>query len=131
MISLPQKPQALFFNLPRDARCEKIERFLQSKGVSVRHIPPADHGHPIGFLLGLPGYEAAAARSFFGFGEEMLLMSGFDRSLLNELLTFFSREKLRRIELKAMLTPTNAGWSAVELHSRLSAERRMMSGLKK
>ena len=58
-------------------------------------------------------------------------MSGFDRSLLNELLTFFSREKLRRIELKAMLTLTNAGWSAVELHSRLSAERRMMSGLKK
>ena len=131
MLSAMPKPEVLLFNIQRDDRCEAIERYLTGHGVTVRHIPPADFGQPIGFLLGLPGYQAAESRSFFTFSDEMLLMRGFDQAMLNDFLSFFSREKVRRIALKAMLTPSNAAWSAAELHRHLSAEQQKFAAMKK
>lgn len=124
------KPQVLLFNIIVDERGKKLENYLRASGVAVRHVLPSEFGHPIGYLLSLPGFEDPHGMACLPFSEEMMLMSGFDRQRLDALLAFFSREELRRIELKAMLTPTNASWNAAELYRHLSAERRQFSALK-
>ena len=63
--------------------------------------------------------------------DEMMLMCFFDQKRLNALLAFFSETGLKRIALKAMLTPTNLSWSACELHRNLSAEHEQFQRMKK
>ena len=124
-------PAVLLFNLPQDPRRARIEAYLLGRGVRVVPVK-ADRFHwPIGALLGLPGYDAPQTKSFPTFSDEMLVMSGFDQAMLQGFLDFFSREKLPRIALKAMLTPYNAAWDANELHRHLSAEHEKLGQLRK
>lgn len=125
------KPYVLLFNMTQDTRSKKIEDFLHSKGVIVRYVLPREFAQPIGALLQLPGFSAADAAHGLPFSDEMLLMSGFDQALLQDFLGFFSREGIRRVALKAMLTPSNASWSAYELHRHLSAEHAQLARLRK
>ncbi|MGI6183952.1 MAG: DUF3783 domain-containing protein [Candidatus Fimadaptatus sp.] len=57
------------------------------------------------------------------FDEEMLVMAGISGAQLNLFLQDFKRFGIAPIALKAMLTATNSGWTPVQLHSELSAER--------
>lgn len=125
------KPAVLFFNIAQDSRCAKMEAFLSGRGVLVRHVAASEFGLPLGALLSLPGFSLVPGASAVPFYEEMLLMSGFDDQLLQEFLAFFTLEGVRRVALKAMLTPTNASWNASELHRHLSAEHAQFQKMKK
>jgi len=116
-------PQVLLFNLPHDERSKKIETYLLSKNIAVRHIPHAAFRQQLGYLLDMPGYPDSGC--YFGpvFSDEMAVMVGFDSRQLNAFLDFFRQSGLQRIECKAMLTPANIHWDAFTLHSHLQAER--------
>lgn len=53
---------------------------------------------------------------------ELLFLCGFDQNLLNRLLTAIRKSRLQKVELKAMLTPTNITWSGAKLLREISAE---------
>ena len=58
--------------------------------------------------------------------EEMIFLCGIDRQTLDKLLFAIKRSKLQRIELKAMLTPHNVGWSGAKLLQELAEEHAYM-----
>lgn len=57
---------------------------------------------------------------------ELLFLCGFDQALLNRLLTAIRTSRLQKVELKAMLTPTNITWSGAKLLREISAEHAYM-----
>ena len=124
-------PCVLLFNIAQNERCAKIEMYLKRQGIRFLHVPPEDFGRQLGSLLSLPGFEARASAAVLPFSEEILVMSGFDQRLLQSFLNFFSSEGIKRVALKAMLTPTNASWTAAELHRNLRAEHEQFQKLKK
>lgn len=54
--------------------------------------------------------------------KELVLLCGFDMHLLNQFLTAVKRSRLKSIELKAALTPTNQYWSGRHLLQEIAAE---------
>ncbi|SFE38833.1 DUF3783 domain-containing protein [Succiniclasticum ruminis] len=54
--------------------------------------------------------------------KEMVFLCGFDMHLLNRFLAAVKKGKLKSIELKAMLTPSNRQWSGRHLLQELAAE---------
>ena len=102
----------------------RILRYLTAQGVSVRTVQAAELGETLGYLFSLPGFEKRISSVFAASNvPEMLVMHGFDQAMLDAFLHFFRKEGVRRVELKAVLTPTNAAWTAAELSRHLTAER--------
>ncbi len=58
--------------------------------------------------------------------KEMVFLCGFDMHLLNRFLAAVKKGKLKNIELKAMLTPSNRQWSGRHLLQELAAEHMYM-----
>ncbi len=64
-----------------------------------------------------------AAESLAQAGQkEMVFLCGFDMHLLNRFLAMVKKGKLKNVELKAMLTPSNRQWSGRHLLQELAAE---------
>ena len=125
-LQIPNKrnPQVLLFSFHPEERTMRIIRYLTAQGVSVRTVQTSELGETLGYLFSLPGYEKRSAPNFIASNvPEMLVMHGFDQAMLDAFLRFFREEGVRRVELKAVLTPTNASWTAVELSRHLAAER--------
>ena len=57
------------------------------------------------------------------FTDEMLVISGLSGAQFNLFLQDFKRFGISPIQLKAMLTATNAEWTPVQLHKELCVER--------
>ena len=54
--------------------------------------------------------------------KEMVFLCGFDMHMLNRFLAAVKKGKLKSVELKAMLTPSNRQWSGRRLLWELAAE---------
>ena len=54
--------------------------------------------------------------------KEMVFLCGFDMHMLNRFLAAVKKGKLKNVELKAMLTPSNRQWSGRHLLRELAAE---------
>jgi len=54
--------------------------------------------------------------------KEMVFLCGFDMHMLERFLAAVKRGKLKNIELKAMLTPSNQRWSGRHLLREIAAE---------
>ena len=54
--------------------------------------------------------------------KEMVFLCGFDMHMLNRFLAAVKKGKLKNVELKAMLTPSNRQWSGRHLLQELAAE---------
>lgn len=118
------QPRVLLFNFAADSRTMRLLRFLDDSGTAVTQVPSCSYYEKLGALFALPGYEKSGVRHFgTPFQDEMLVMAGFDQVRLDALLHFFRDEKLPPVALKALLTPTNADWDAVTLHSHMLQER--------
>ena len=129
MLQMPKmvQPQALLFSFLPEDRTMRIIRYLSAQGVSVRTVQAAELNETLGYLFSLPGYEKRSSPAFLTQSvPEMLVMHGFGQARLDAFLRFFREEGVRRVELKAVLTPTNAAWTAAELSRHLAAERDAM-----
>ena len=63
--------------------------------------------------------------------KEMVLLCGFDMHMLNRFLAAVKKGKLKNVELKAMLTPSNRQWSGRHLLQELAAEHVYMKQYRK
>lgn len=124
-------PAVLLYNFRDPARRERIRGWLDRKGVRALDVAPTELHHSLGALLELPGFDREPGlRLERGFDEEMLVMFGFQGSLLHDLLAFFREEGLPPVPLKAMITPTNVYWSSLALHKALKEEHAQIQSAK-
>lgn len=63
--------------------------------------------------------------------ESVLVMRNFTSSRMDFLLYNLRKAKLPPIPMKAVVTPTNAGWSFYQLYEELKEEHARMHGMKK
>ena len=65
------------------------------------------------------------------FSDEMLVMAHFRPGMLDAFLGGFRQSRIPPVKLKAMLTETNAAWTANELHTAILAEHEQMEAMRK
>ncbi|RGY97703.1 DUF3783 domain-containing protein [Clostridium sp. AM58-1XD] len=114
---------------------EKTERTARLKGVFVRlglrikNISQDETGETVGYLAGLSGYGPAEnTGDLLPIPEEMMVMKDFTSSRIDELLLAVRKAGLSKIELKAVLTESNAGWTFYHLYEEIKEEHEKMTG---
>ena len=111
-------PTLLLFNIAPQKRAA-LQVIALRCGCRLRAVPPERQGLPLARLLAGEEEQAAPAEPF---AEELLVMDGLGQRQLDTVLTELRRRKVH-IPLKAVVTPTNAAWTASELYGELCRER--------
>lgn len=115
----------LTFNLPVDVHA-RIRGLAVALGIRVKAVPPESFATPLGAMLGIPAAPADAPAEVGGFSDPMLLMCNLNEAQFNHFLQMLRGPGLPRIPLKAVLTPHNVGWNALQLHDELAREHEAM-----
>ena len=117
----------LAYNFNKD-RLQSLRLVCMMLKIQLKPVARQNMLQPVGALLGIDGIERVE-ESFAGDDcrEEMIFLCGIDRQTLDKLLFAIKRSKLQRIDLKAMLTPHNVGWSGAKLLQELAEEHQYMT----
>ena len=132
------RPQVLLYNLRGTPKGELIRAYLKAAEIGAKDVAPFDYGKPLGELLGLPGFTEGSGKGKKtgapvssillqpGFTDEMLVMFLFTEQQMSNFLQFFRNAEVPRVELKAVVTPTNINWDSRRLHEAIAAEHQAM-----
>ena len=116
--------KVLLYNITDTEKRMGVKLCLFRLGLSCEDVAPEDFGHPLGYLLGLPGYAPAEAQE--SFTEEMMVLYDLPSSLFHSLLDSLRTARVP-IALKAVVTEHNVAWSSARLHRELAAEHAAVS----
>ena len=114
------KPTIFTFNLT-ESRLTKLRFICFKLGILVKSIPPERHDHHIASIIGQ--CEPETELSVNHFEDEMLLFHNMSDYQLNQLLTTCKQQRFAPVALKAIVTPDNCAWTAMELWIELHQER--------
>ena len=120
------KQKIIFMNVA-ESKISKIRPVLGLMGIEAEMIDASRLGDVVGYIAYPEQYENTAAEAVSeDFGEEFMLLCGFDRKNLDAVLNFMRKNKMN-VSLKAMLTDTNKKWTLSRLIKEISAERQMLT----
>ena len=122
-----------------DPRMKKQEMMMKSvlvrMGVKIRNVAPDQVMESVGYLAGVPGFEKRevlqqpeAEEKMPQITEQMLVMKDFTSRRIDALLLKLRKAKVPKINLKAIVTEQNAGWSFYHLYEEIGEEHRKMNG---
>lgn len=114
------RPTILTFNL-NDTRLSKLRFLCMKLGLLVKPVPAEDFAQSIGTLCGLSDRTDAAPAETFS--EEILVFCHMDNASVNRFLQTAKQLRYAPVALKAILTPTNADWTPLQLCRELREER--------
>lgn len=119
----------LYYNPQKPAYLTRLKGILVQMGVRIRIISDLQTCQKVGFLAGINGFEEQPkAEAQPVIPHEMLVMEGFNATSMDRLFAAMRRAKIPGIALKAVVTPTNAGWTFYELYEELKKEHEQMTG---
>ena len=112
-----------------------VEVVLVRMGVKIRNVAPDQVMESVGYLAGVPGFEKRevlqqpeAEEKIPQITEQMLVMKDFTSRRIDTLLLNLRKAKVPKINLKAIVTEQNAGWSFYHLYEEIGEEHRRMNG---
>ena len=122
-----------------DPRMKKQEMMMKSvlvrMGVKIRNVAPDQVMESVGYLAGVPGFEKRevlqqpeAEEKIPQITEQMLVMKDLTSRRIDTLLLNLRKAKVPKINLKAIVTEQNAGWSFYHLYEEIGEEHRRMNG---
>lgn len=122
-----------------DPRMKKQEMMMKSvlvrMGVKIRNVAPDQVMESVGYLAGVPGFEKRevlqqpeAEEKIPQITEQMLVMKDFTSRRIDTLLLNLRKAEVPKINLKAIVTEQNAGWSFYHLYEEIGEEHRRMNG---
>ena len=114
------RPTILTFNLAEE-RLSKLRFLCMKLGLMVKPVPAEDLCQPISALCGLS--DSIEMSPVENFAEEMLIFCHMDNAQVNRFLQTAKQMRFAPVALKAILTPTNAEWTPVQLCRELKDER--------
>ena len=121
------KKLVLLYNFSEE-RTAKIRRSALPLKIGVRVIERADYHQPVGVLFGDKDFQPVEGTfNDIPFADEMLLMYGFSRRDIDNLIRALNKNGVGRIPLKAVVTPTNIWWDSMELHSAIVSDHQEMA----
>ena len=122
-----------------DPRMKKQEMMMKSvlvrMGVKIRNVAPDQVMESVGYLAGVPGFEKRevlqqpeAEEKIPQITAQLLVMKDFTSRRIDTLLLNLRKAKVPKINLKAIVTEQNAGWSFYHLYEEIGEEHRRMNG---
>ena len=122
-------PMVLCYNI-RPEKLGRLRVLALRLGIGVRVVEADKFALPVGALAGVlePPETVETAEPF---SDEMLVMAHFRPGMLDAFLNGFRQNRIPSVKLKAMLTETNAAWSAARLHREILAEHEQMEAMRK
>ena len=118
--------KVLLFNFSGD-RLTKVSSAVEAINAKVLLIKENDCGQQLGYLIGAEGYNYNINAPYEYFSDELLIMSGFNRDDINELIQTLRISGAGRVALKAIITPVNINWSISQLYKAVKADHDEMS----
>ena len=118
------KKMVLVYNFSGE-RLSGVKRSLAPMKVIVKEVDKASFGEKIGCLIGAEGYAPTGAAAE-DFEEELLVMSGFNRTDIERLIIALRKNGVGRVALKAIVTNTNIDWNGHELYHAVKADHEEM-----
>lgn len=129
----------LYYTPEQSDKAMKVKGVLVRMGIRIKNVSADQAGETVGALLGLPGYELGMnqeenqeiqdikEKTQAVMEEEILVMHKFSSQRLDELLMNLRKAGVPKIELKAVVTDTNAGWTFAHLYEEIREEHDKMS----
>lgn len=126
------KSSVLCYNLKGTKKGKQIVMIFGFLGYKVRHVEKEEYLTPIGLLAGIDKAEGTEASVYEGsrFAEEMLVINAATEELMDQALFLMRKEGLK-IGLKAMVTPSNKGWTSIALHDEIQKEHEYMKEMER
>lgn len=117
------KEMILLFNPPEKEHLLKIRSALLPLHIRIQLIKREQYNQPLGYLAGMK--DIAPAEEIYD-GEElpdtMFLFSSLSSSRLDQVLAALRKSGVGPFPYKAILTPTNSKWNAVDCFSEIRRE---------
>jgi hypothetical protein len=124
--------ETVLYYAPEDKAYASVMRgVLAQMGIRVKNLTPERCVQRIGFLAGMEGCEkreVAAGYEKYApvMGQELLIFCGLTEERLDEVLESLKNAGVPKIDLKAVVTPTNAEWTVYQLYEQLLSEHGRM-----
>lgn len=132
--------ETVLYYTPRQSdKVRKLKCVLVRMGIRIKNVTAEQAGETVGALLGLPGYEIRLQKeesqeaeqneenAEAALDEEILVLHKFSSQRLDELLLNLRKAGVPKIELKAVVTETNAAWTFAHLYEEIKEEHDKMS----
>lgn len=122
-------PVILFYNLD-NATGRKLKFLCLKYKIRIKNVRKDQYSQTLNSLLSDKSTSAPAdftSDAAKDFSDEMLVFCGVTGQMLDSFLGEFSKNKIPRIALKAVLTKQNATWDSCRLHTELTAEHEALS----
>ena len=114
-------PVVLLYHTPEGV-LKRLTSLLRQQGISVRVIRKELYTVPLEMLLGLKQSDKILQNPGIELPEPMLVMHGMSSEGVDAVLKLLRENKIR-IDLKAVTTPTNLSWTALQMFAELQRER--------
>ena len=114
-------PVVLLYHTP-EGILKRLTPLLRQQGISVRVIRKELYTVPLEMLLGLKQPDKILQNPGIELPEPMLVMHGMSSEGVDAVLKLLRENKIR-IDLKAVTTPTNLSWTALQMFAELHRER--------
>ena len=124
------KETVLLFHIQDEVRLQALKRILMLMKVRVKVVDKADYLQPVGYLAGIKELEAKQVYEGEELAEEMMVMAGFSNQQVDTLLAKMRKANLSKMHYKAILTPMNATWTALQLYEELKKEHEYMTQMR-
>ena len=109
-------------------REKKIKGLLVRLGIRIKAVTEQMQGQTVGYLLSYPDFtEQVDEGSQISFEEDLMVLKGFSRERMNELLDGFKKLGIQKINLKAVVTEHNLNWKLRDLYNELKEEHAEMN----
>lgn len=128
------KETVLYYTPESSMHVAKLKGVLVRMGIRIKNVGADQVTETVGGLLGLPGYTKEeetsgtldAPKELPLITEEVLVMHNFSGSRLDALLLNLRKAGVPKINLKAVVTESNAGWSFYHLYEEIKEEHEKM-----
>lgn len=114
-------PVVLLYHTPEGV-LKRLTPLLRQQGISVRVIRKELYTVPLEMLLGLKQPDKILQNPGIELPEPMMIMHGMSSEGVDTVLKLLRENKIR-IDLKAVTTPTNLSWTALQMFAELQRER--------
>ena len=121
-------PMVLCYNIQPE-KLGRMRVLALRLGIRLRVVQPEEFALPVGVLAGViaPPETVSPVEPF---SDEMIVMAHFRPGMLDAFLNGFRQSRIPSVKLKAMLTETNAAWTAPALYAAIKEEHEQMEAMR-
>ena len=117
LLYYPKKPKYL----------PKIKSIFVQLGIQFRILDAASTAQKIGYLTGRTGFEKSTSDvPFSKIPQSVLVMDHFSGVRMDVLFSYLKKAGIPSIDLKAIVTDTNADWTFFALYQEIAKEHARM-----